>query len=218
MKTKNILFFAIIALLFTSCANDDDDDIRFPGLVVEQEAITITEGETAFIPITSGGGNLQVASSNESVATAVISQNRIAITVVGNGTATITITDAVGRRVTITVTGTSNAVNDTALRLEWDGDRILLDEANGWSIIQNFPTTGNIGIIHLEQKRVLRITGNNNYNVGVKPNVRLHIIENGEAEQTIALDRFEIVENTEGVFTAVGNAGDRRLVVRYRVN
>ena len=217
MKTKNIFIFAITALLLAGCATPDDE-ARTPDLVIEQEAITITEGETAFIAITSGGGNLQVASSNEAVATAVISQNRIQITVVGHGTATITITDGAGGRVTITVTGTSNAVNDTALRFEWDGTRVLLDEANGWSIIQNFPTANNIGIVHLEQRRVLRISGNNNYNVGVKSGVRLHIIENGEAEQTIALDRFEIVENREGVFTAVGNVGDRRLVIRYRVD
>lgn len=126
-------------------------------------------------------------------------------------------TDGAGRSTTIAVTVTSGAVADTALRFEWDGTHVTLDEANGWSVVQNFPTSGNIGIVHLEQERVLRITGNTNFNTGIKPNVQLHIIDNGGAEQTIALDRFEIVENREGVFTAVGNAGSRRLVIRYRV-
>ena len=114
---------------------------------------------------------------------------------------------------------TQNPVlDDTTLRFEWNGERILLDQTNDWSMVQNFPTAGNIGIAHLGQRRVLRITGNNNFNVGVKSNVRLHIIENGGDEQTILLDRFEIIENQGGVFTAVGNVGDRRLVIRYRVN
>ena len=217
MKTKNILFFALIALLFAGCRTPDEG-AAIQDLVVERTSITVTEGETATITITSGNGNFQATSSNEAVATVTISSNRINIAVVGHGTATITITDGAGKRVTITVTGSSNAVNDTALRFEWDGARILLDEANGWSVVQNFPTAGNIGIVHLEQKRVLRITGNNNFNAGVKSNVQLHIIENGETEQTIVLDRFEVVENREGVFTAVGNVGDRRLVIRYRVN
>ena len=83
--------------------------------------------------------------------------------------------------------------------------------------MQNFPALDNIGIVHLEQRRVLRIT-RNSLAVGVQSNVRLYIIENGGAEQTIWLDSFEIVENQGGFFTAVGNAEDRRLVIRYRVN
>jgi hypothetical protein len=85
-------------------------------------------------------------------------------------------------------------------------------------VVQNFPTAGNIGIINLGKRQSLRITGITNHNVGLQSNVRLHIVENGEAEQTIPLDRFEIVENREGVFTAVGSVGSQQLVIRYRVN
>ena len=208
-----MLIFSIIALLFAGCDND-----RIQELVVSHNEIAALEGEITGVTITSGNGNYQVTSSNEAVATATISGNWVEINVIGHGTATITITDGAGKRVTVAVTGTSVAVNDTTLRFEWDGERVLLSETNGWSVIQNFPTAGNIGIAHLEQRRVLRISGNNNFNVSVKSNVRLHIIENGEAEQTISLDRFEIVENQDGVFTAVGNVGDRRLVIRYQVN
>ena len=157
-------------------------------------------------------------SSNEAVATVAISSNSVQITAVRHGTATLTITDAAGKRATITVTVTSRAVADTALRFEWDGTRILLDQANGWSVVQNFPTAGNIGVVNLYQRQSLRTTGITNYNVGVKSNVRLHIVENGGEEQTIPLDMFEIVENQNGIFTAVGNVGNRRLVIRYWVN
>jgi hypothetical protein len=216
MNRKNILIYTFFVLLFAGC-DRPDDEVVIHDLTVGQTAITIAEGETATIAITSGNGNFQATSSNEAVATVAISGNSIQITVVGHGSATITITDGAGQRVTITVTATSEAVSDTALRFEWDGARVRLDQANGWSVVQNFPTAGNIGAVHLEQRRVLRISGNNNFNAGVKSGVSLHIIENGEAEQSVSLDRFEIVENREGVFTAIGNAGDRRLVIRYRV-
>ena len=216
MKTKNILIYTLLALLFASCARNDDEMIY--DLRVEQNAITLSEDATATILITSGNGRYQAMSSNEAVVTVVISSNSVQITSVRHGTATLTITDAAGKRATITVTVTSRAIADTALRFEWDGTRILLDQANGWSVVQNFPTAGNIGVVNLYQRQSLRTTGITNYNVGVKSNVRLHIIENGGEEQTIPLDMFEIVENQNGIFTAVGNVGDRRLVIRYWVN
>ena len=214
MKKKYIFIYAIIALLFASCTNNNEPQ----ELVVGQDTVTIIEGETASIPITSGNGGYQATSSNESVAIVTISSNRINITVIGHGTATIYITDSAGKWAAITVIGVSNAVNDAALRFEWDGTRVLLNEVNGWATINNFPSTGNIGIVHLEQRRVLRILGNNNYDMGARWGVHLHIIENGGEEQTIGLESFEIVENRDGFFTAVGNAGDRRLVIRYRVD
>jgi hypothetical protein len=215
MNKKNILIYAFLALILASCK--PDEEVAFD-LTLNQTELAISEGENSTITITSGNGSYVLASSNEDVATATISGNSITITSKSHGTTTITITDGADKRAMIRVTVTSGAIRDTALRFEWDGQKIVLDQLHDWSIVQNHQGVGNIGIVNLAQKKSLRTSGISNYSVGVKSNVRLHIVENGGAEQTISLDRFEIVENKDGIFTAVGNAGDKRLVIRYRVN
>jgi hypothetical protein len=215
MNKKNILIYTLLALIFASCAKDDE--ITFD-LTLNQTELAISEGENGTITITSGNGSYVLASSNEEVATATISGNTITITPKSHGATTITITDGADKRATIRVTVTSGALRDTALRFEWDGQKVVLDQLHDWSIVQNHQGMGNIGVVNLAQKKSLRTSGVSNYSVGVKSNVRLHIVENGGAEQVVSLDKFEIVENKDGIFTAVGNVGDKRLVIRYKIN
>ena len=104
------------------------------------------------------------------------------------------------------------------LFFDWNGERVMLEQTTEWVIVQNFPAANSIGFVNMGQRRSFRVSGINNFNVGVKSNVRLHIVENGEAERTIEFERFEVEENREGVFTAVGHSAYGMLVIQYRVN
>jgi flagellar basal body rod protein FlgG len=216
MNKKNILIYAFLAFVLASCKPEAEIALE---LTLENTEITLSEGEGGTITITSGNGGYVLASSNEAVATATIAAtNKITITTKSFGTTTITITDGADQRASIKVTVTAGALRDTKLRIEWDEQTIVLDELHDWSIVQNHQGVGNIGIVNLSQRKSLRTSGINNYNVDVKSSVRLYIVENGGTEQAISLDKFEIVENRDGIFTAVGNAGDKKLVIRYKVN
>lgn len=85
------LFFAIVLLsttiAFSSCSDDDDD------LTLEKSEISVNQGESATIEISSGNGGYSVISANEAIATAVIENNKITITGVKGGETTITLTD-----------------------------------------------------------------------------------------------------------------------------
>jgi hypothetical protein len=208
MKVKMIIMCLFLFLLIIGCVREYE-------LILEKNAITLSEGETASVAITSGNGKYKSASSNEAIATAVPSSNKIEITAKSYGTAAVIVTDAESKQATITVTVSSGALKDTELRFEWDGLKVLLDnEANGWGKTQKYQSSADIGIIHLAQKKSLRTQGLKEYEKGVKTGVKLLIIENGAAEQTIPLDKFEIVEVANGVFTAVGNSGEKKLVIR----
>lgn len=115
---------SLLLILITGCGKDDEPAKE---LILEKNAITLYEEETAFIAITSGNGNYKVSSSNEAVAIAN-SSGKIEVIAKSYGTTTITVTDAEYKKATITVTVNSGALKDTELRFQWEGLKVLLDE------------------------------------------------------------------------------------------
>ena len=212
MKQKIIFVCSFLLLLITGCSKEDE---LAKELILEKNAITLSERETAFISITSGNGNYKTVSSDEKIAIATPSSNKIELLAQSYGTTTITVTDAEYKTAKITVTVNSNALKDTELRFEWDGLKVLLDKkVNDWAKTQKYPSGTDIGIVNLTQKKSLRTLGLKDYEKGTKTGIKLLIIENGATEQSISLDKFEIIEVKNGIFTALGNKGTQKLVIR----
>lgn len=213
MKTTKckLVVWSLLLIFFTACGPDDEPAKE---LTLEKNAITLSEGESAFVSITSGNGNYKASSSDEKVATATPS-NKIEIVANSYGIAIITITDAEYKKATITVTVTSGALKDSDLRFEWDGLKVLLDKkANGWGKTQKYGGGFDIGVVNLTQKKSLRTQGLTSLSKGVKTGVKLLIVDNGGTEQSIALDKFEVIDVTSGVFTAVASKEGKKLVIR----
>ncbi|MFV0470901.1 MAG: Ig-like domain-containing protein [Paludibacteraceae bacterium] len=212
MKTKIICMCSLLLILITGCGKDDEPAKE---LILEKNAITLYEEETAFIAITSGNGNYKVSSSNEAVAIAN-SSGKIEVIAKSYGTTTITVTDAEYKKATITVTVNSGALKDTELRFQWEGLKVLLDETKltDWGKTRKYQASADIGIVNLAQKKSLRTQGLKDYGKGIKSNIKLLIIENGATEQTFSLDKFEILDVSDGIFTAVGSSGTKKLVIR----
>jgi uncharacterized protein (TIGR02145 family) len=85
------------------------DDSSQP-LSLSKNAITLYPGVTETVSITGGTGNYTIDNSNNDVATAVISGSSINVTGISWGTATVSVSDAGGTTVTISVTVFSNDV------------------------------------------------------------------------------------------------------------
>lgn len=90
---NSVLFSFLFVSLFTSCSSDDDDDNVY-NLTLETYSADLEPGETASISILSGNGNYQVVTNNDDVATARISGNNVVISAIGEGTASLTVSDA----------------------------------------------------------------------------------------------------------------------------
>ena len=89
-----------------------------PELTVSEQAVTLQESESKTILVTSGSGSYTAESSDESVATAIVEENNIAITAVGKGSASILVTDTeTEKTVDIVVTVTGEAVLVTSITL-----------------------------------------------------------------------------------------------------
>lgn len=215
MKQKIVVFVCtFLLLLITGCSKEDE---LAKELILEKNAVSLSEGETTSISITSGNGNYKVSSSDEAIVTATPSSNKIETIAKSYGTTTITVTDAKYKTAKVTVTVTSNALKDTELRFEWDGLKVLLDKkANEWAKTQRY-TGADIGIVNLTQKKSLRTSGLKDHEKGVKSNIKLLLIENGGTEQSISLEKFEIIDVANGIFTAVGNNGTKRLIIRDKI-
>lgn len=93
---RNLLYLAGIGLfatgLFSSC---EESEPSYSDLIVDTEALTINLDEAAegSFRIIEGNGNYKVASSNDEVATAIVSGDEVKVTGLQYGTTTLTVTD-----------------------------------------------------------------------------------------------------------------------------
>jgi hypothetical protein len=91
-------------------------------ITLEKTEATVEVGTDVTIAITQGNGTYTVASSAEAKATAKIEDNKVVITGVASGEATLTVTDAKGKTATIAVTVVNYAEEIAAT---YEGDLTL---------------------------------------------------------------------------------------------
>ncbi|ATA67453.1 hypothetical protein CGC48_01715 [Capnocytophaga cynodegmi] len=105
-KIKVFLGLILMAsVMFVSCGKDDNK-VEPPvvhEIKVENNALTILEGESKTIKIVSGNGGYQLKSDNDNVA---VTEKEGVITITGQkaGKSTISVTDSKGKKVSISVT------------------------------------------------------------------------------------------------------------------
>ncbi|GJQ05912.1 hypothetical protein CAPN010_00700 [Capnocytophaga cynodegmi] len=105
-KIKVFLGLMLMAsVMFVSCGKDDNK-VEPPvvhEIKVENDALTILEGESKTIKIVSGNGGYQVKSDNDNVA---VTEKEGVVTITGQkaGKSTISVTDSKGKKVSINVT------------------------------------------------------------------------------------------------------------------
>lgn len=93
---RNIIYLAGIVLCIIGLLSGCNEDLpSYANLAVDTEALTIDLDETTegHFNIVEGNGGYKVASSNATIATAVISGNEVIVTGLEYGTATLTVTD-----------------------------------------------------------------------------------------------------------------------------
>lgn len=93
---KNIIYLAGIVLCTIGLLSGCDEDLpSYVSLAVDAETLTINLDETTegSFNIIKGNGGYKVSSSNATVVTAVISGNKVIVTGLEYGTATLTVTD-----------------------------------------------------------------------------------------------------------------------------
>nr|WP_320037482.1 pilus assembly protein N-terminal domain-containing protein [uncultured Bacteroides sp.] len=96
IKYKLILFaIAISSISFISCKDDKEDiiPVEIPELELGKSTIEISVDSTAIVNITQGAGEYQVFSLNSDIAKAELSDNKIYIKGVTNGTTSILVSD-----------------------------------------------------------------------------------------------------------------------------
>ncbi|GIM57722.1 hypothetical protein CAPN006_21140 [Capnocytophaga canimorsus] len=95
----------MVSVMFVSCGKDDNkvEPPVIHEIKVENNALTILEGESKTIKIVSGNGGYQLKSDNDNVA---VTEKEGVITITGQkaGKSTISVTDSKGKKVSINVT------------------------------------------------------------------------------------------------------------------
>ncbi|MFJ1473668.1 leucine-rich repeat domain-containing protein [Capnocytophaga cynodegmi] len=95
----------MVSVMFVSCGKDDNkvEPPVIHEIKVENNALTILEGESKTIKIVSGNGGYQLKSDNDNVA---VTEKEGVITITGQkaGKSTISVTDSKGKKVSISVT------------------------------------------------------------------------------------------------------------------
>lgn len=121
---KNILkcWMFVATLLVTACNGDDPDPIQPIAISFSQASITIEEGKTGEVTITSGVAPYAVSPANATVATARVNGNTITITAIAAGSTQIRVVGKDGGSGTVSLTVSADPLKafkaDATLRWE----------------------------------------------------------------------------------------------------
>ncbi len=212
---KRVVYYIVsigLVLLMFSCKTEE-----FVKPVLDLELLSnevylnlAADISTATVNVRHGNGGYTVESSDETVATAINPGTGVAIeiTAKGEGTAVITVTDALGKTALIDVT--VSVVLPTSPIFNWAGQAIKFDRPDGYgiSILNN-----KIALTDLmkDQKQYV-LSWQGGYSEGDKTGGMLTIASPGSEPELITFTTFSILKaNEEGcylIFRNESNVGE----------
>lgn len=156
MKRKlSFLFLSALALPFfmVSCSDDKEEQEVKPAtdLVVDNNSVTLLQGDEITVGITSGNGDYYVKPFDESIATATVSGNKVTIKATENSRLE-----------------ENNRIETTVLVVDGRKKvaRIQVQVAKLWDLTADVPEEG--FDLFIGEKRMVKIlTGNGNYEISI---------------------------------------------------
>lgn len=184
-----------LILLFTACEAEEFEkpvlDLELVSNEVHLNLIT-TELASTTVSVRNGNGGYRVQSSDENVATVSNAGTgaEIKITGVNEGTAVITVTDALGKTATIDVV--VSVLTPTTPTFTWKGQNIRFDRPGGAGITAMPGLVALSDIIEGNSQYILTWSGG--FSEGEKTNAKIRIVTGGAEPVEINLVTLKILK------------------------
>lgn len=206
MKRKlSFLFLSALTLPFfmVSCSDDKEEQEVKPAtdLVVDNNSVTLLQGDEITVGITSGNGDYYVKPFDESVATAVINGNKVTIKATENSHLE-----------------ENNRIETTVLVVDGRKKvaRIQVQIAKLWDLTADVPEEG--FDLFIGEKRMVKIlTGNGDYEISI-PEGADKYIEVGELSGQVSPVTAKFETGTEPVDITVTDKKGKTVVIPVVVN
>lgn len=206
MKRKlSFLFLSALTLPFfmVSCSDDKEEQEVKPAtdLVVDNNSVTLLQGDEITVGITSGNGDYYVKPFDESVATAVINGNKVTIKATENSHLE-----------------ENNRIETTVLVVDGRKKvaRIQVQIAKLWDLTADVPEEG--FDLFIGEKRMVKIlTGNGDYEISI-PEGADKYIEVGELSGQVFPVTAKFETGTEPVDITVTDKKGKTVVIPVVVN
>ena len=206
MKRKlSFLFLSALALPFfmVSCSDDKEEQEVKPAtdLVVDNNSVTLLQGDEITVGITSGNGDYYVKPFDESIATATVSGNKVTIKATENSRLE-----------------ENNRIETTVLVVDGRKKvaRIQVQVAKLWDLTADVPEEG--FDLFIGEKRMVKIlTGNGNYEISI-PEGADKYIEVGELSGQVFPVTAKFETGTEPVAITITDKKGKTVVIPVVVN
>ena len=206
MKRKlSFLFLSALALPFfmVSCSDDKEEQEVKPAtdLVVDNNSVTLLQGDEITVGITSGNGDYYVKPFDESIATATVSGNKVTIKATENSRLE-----------------ENNRIETTVLVVDGRKKvaRIQVQVAKLWDLTADVPEEG--FDLFIGEKRMVKIlTGNGNYEISI-PEGADKYIEVGELSGQVFPVTAKFETGAEPVEITITDKKGKTVVIPVVVN
>lgn len=189
----NILGLSLI-LMFTACETEEfmkpTLDLELVSNEVQLNLVT-TELASATVSVRNGNSGYSVESSDENIATASNEGTGAVITIIGKneGTAVITVTDALGKTATIDVV--VSVLTPTTPTFTWQGQNVRFDRAGGAGLTV-MPGVVVLTDITIENVQYI-MTWTGGFTEGEKTNAKMRIITGVNEPEETDLTTFKVL-------------------------
>ncbi|MGI6074565.1 MAG: hypothetical protein ACOYEA_08000 [Fermentimonas sp.] len=209
---KKLLHITFVLLIMAGFASCSEDDVTMELRLNSTEPIELQKNGTASVSIESGNGGYAVKSSDDNVATATLSGKSVTIKGVGDGSATITITDAKNQSASVKVTVKYQV--PTEPKLLWNGQTVEFDKAGGYGI--SILTNG-LAITNLTgEKKQYYLTWVGDMSTGNKSEGKMVVAQEGKAPETTEPISINVIQSgSEGNFIMIEGAGKSGWIMFY---
>lgn len=210
-KIINITMMLLMSVALFSCKKSEAPAVELK--LKGADAIEMKVNEVTPVTIESGNGEYKATSSDDKVATATISGNTISIKGNGQGSATITVTDAQKKSATIKVTVTYAVPNE--FKMIWEGMSLEFDKADAHAITLLSSGIAVSDVVKSNKQYFFSWQGG--YGEGQKSGGKMIVVEKGKEPQNITLTELVVAQNTtDGTFILFEGGNNKKGWIRFK--
>ena len=186
----NKLYISCIICLYVLLNSCKRNEMVYDIVIDSQDLITLQKNETLQQTIKSGNGNYTVSISDERIAEATISENKLMITAKDYGETRLTIVDQKGKTLTLTLNVMIANNEDLQPSFAFGADSIALDRPNDWGLTFSDQF---VAITNIDKKSQYQLTWNGGLSPGKKSNAVLKVVKYGQLAEITLLSDITIV-------------------------